>query len=307
MPSDDTFNPTDNVYTDHAGSRTWLNQPIAPTAVTGTPTILVAARDPEVTATVAISLQGNGYRAVVAEDLSGARHVIQSGKVRAAIVDEDLPQLEGAALFNSLRRGSTLPIIVLGSKRPVQDEIYWLRGGANDFVGKPFPMVRLLARLENVLRFHDQDCQGEWLQSDTVKINLLARTAWREGREIPLCSRESSLLEVLMRHEGRVVQRQWLLTHLWTGGACRHAGALTAIIYRLRQKLDGPFRRKLIHSVRKAGLIFLADGTSSSMVACSRLNQSFPAFASVYRRRDHPSSARAGSTLDHAGEAASSG
>ena len=170
------------------------------------------------------------------------------------VVDRMLPGLDGLSLVKSLRAsGDKTPVIFLTAVSGVDDRVAGLEAGADDYLTKPFAFSELLARVHALARRPAASVETTSLQVADLHLDLLARTARRADQDIELQPREFTLLEVLMRNEGRVVSRTMLLEQVWDFHFDPKTSVVETHISRLRSKIDKPFPEPLLHTVRNLG------------------------------------------------------
>tara|TARA_R110002167_G_scaffold8764_11_gene40088 strand:+ start:697 stop:1374 length:678 start_codon:yes stop_codon:yes gene_type:complete len=171
-----------------------------------------------------------------------------------AVIDRMLPGLDGLAIVRSLRgSGSGMPIILLTAMGGVDDRVEGLEAGADDYLVKPFAFSELMARINALARRPSLKAQITELHVADLTLDLVRRTTMRAGRNIDLKPREFSVLEVLMRNEGRVVTRTMLLEKVWDFNFLPQTSVVETLISRLRAKIDKPFDVHLLHTVRNTG------------------------------------------------------
>lgn len=170
------------------------------------------------------------------------------------IVDRMVPGLDGLSLVRSLRAaGTKTPILFLTSVGGIDDRVEGLDAGGDDYLVKPFAFSELLARVNALLRRPPAVAERTVLEVADLKMDLLRRAVVRAGQEIGLQPREFTLLEVLMRNEGRVVTRTMLLERVWDFHFDPKTSVVETHISRLRAKIDRPFETQLLHTVRNTG------------------------------------------------------
>lgn len=179
-------------------------------------------------------------------------------RYRVIIVDRMLPMLDGLKLVRTLRQeGRTTPVIFLTTMDGIDDRVQGLEAGGDDYLVKPFAFEELLARIR-VLARRSQGAQPS-LRAGALELNLMQRTAMREGRPIDLLPQEFRLLEYLVRHADSVVTRKMLLEHVWDIHFDPHTSVVESHISRLRAKLNLGFDVDLIQTVRGIGYKLLAS------------------------------------------------
>jgi two-component system, OmpR family, response regulator len=173
-----------------------------------------------------------------------------------AIVDVMLPRRDGLAIIDELRRRRiTTPVLILSARRSVDDRVRGLQAGGDDYLTKPFAFTELLARVQALLRRSTQTPTPTTLVVDDLEVDLLSRRVTRAGRPIELRPREFSLLEYLMRNAGRVVSKTMILSHVWEYAFDPQTNVVDVLVSRLRDRIDRPFERKLLHTVRGVGYV----------------------------------------------------
>jgi two-component system copper resistance phosphate regulon response regulator CusR len=173
------------------------------------------------------------------------------------ILDLMLPGRDGLEILAGLRqRGVAVPVLVLTSRDTVKDRVIGLDAGADDYLVKPFAFSELLARIRALMRRGRTESQ-ERLKIGDLEMDAAGRVAVRDGKELSLTAREFDLLEYLLRQQGRVVSREMLARDVWNETA-RYTpldNVIDVHIAHLRRKLDEPFRKKLLHTVRGVGFV----------------------------------------------------
>jgi two-component system OmpR family response regulator len=170
------------------------------------------------------------------------------------VVDRMLPGMDGLSLVRALRAaGRKSPVLFLTSVGGIDDRVEGLEAGADDYLVKPFAFLELLARVNALARRPPPVSQQTILQVADLKMDLICRRVTRGGTEIDLHPREFTLLQVLMRNEGRIVTRTMLLERVWEFHFDPKTSVVETHVSRLRAKVDKPFETPLIHTVRNVG------------------------------------------------------
>ncbi|MEI4473753.1 response regulator transcription factor [Frigidibacter sp. MR17.24] len=170
------------------------------------------------------------------------------------VVDRMLPGLDGLSVVRTLRAsGNLTPVLFLTSLGGVDDRIEGLNAGADDYLTKPFAFGELSARLSALARRPQMKAEETVLAAGDLKMDLIRRRVTRAGQEIDLLPREFALLEHLLRRKGRVQTRTMLLEAVWDLNFDPQTNVVETHVSRLRAKVDRPFDRELIETVRGAG------------------------------------------------------
>ena len=176
-----------------------------------------------------------------------------------AIVDLMLPKRDGLSLIEALRsRGVATPVLILSARRSVDDRVRGLQSGGDDYLTKPFAFAELLARVQALVRRATRAPEPTTLTVDDVVLDLLSRKVTRGGTPLDLRPREFTLLEFLMRHAGHVVSKTMILSHVWEYNFDPQTNVVDVLVSRLREKIDRPFEKKLLHTVRGVGYVLRA-------------------------------------------------
>jgi two-component system OmpR family response regulator len=176
-----------------------------------------------------------------------------------AIVDVMLPRRDGLSLIEELRRrGVTTPVLILSARRAVDDRVRGLQTGGDDYLTKPFAFTELLARVQALVRRATRPAEPTSLTLEDLTLDLLSRRVARGGAPIDLRPREFALLEYLMRNAGRVVSKTMILSHVWSYSFDPQTNVVDVLVSRLRDKIDEPFAKKLLHTVRGVGYVLRA-------------------------------------------------
>lgn len=174
--------------------------------------------------------------------------------VDLAIVDRMMPGMDGLSLVKALRASkSDLPVIFLTALGDVEDRVDGLMAGGDDYLVKPFHFSELLARITVLARRPAQAAQPTALKVHDLELDLLSRTATRQGQHIELLNKEFALLQLLMDTPGRVISRTMILEKIWDFSFDPGTTVVETHISKLRQKVDKPFDVALIHTVRNMG------------------------------------------------------
>jgi len=177
------------------------------------------------------------------------------------VLDLMLPRRDGLEVLTTLRkRGLQTPVLILTAKDTIEDRVHGLDSGADDYLVKPFAFPELLARIRALLRRGRPD-QILKLQQDDLAMDLVTRKVVRAGQPLELTVKEFELLEYLLRHVGHVVSREMLASDVWrvSARATPLDNVIDVTVARLRRKIDDPFEKKLLHTVRGVGFVLRTE------------------------------------------------
>ena len=217
--------------------------------------VLVVEDDQAVAGFVIKGLREAGHQAEHAGTGRDGLFLAASEPFDAIVLDRMLPGgLDGLRVLETLRgQGDQTPVLVLSALSAVDERVRGLKAGGDDYLAKPFAFAELLARVEALARRSRSEAPQTRLQVGDLELDLLARTAYRQGKRLDLLPREVMLLEYLMRRAGQVVTRTMLLENVWGYHFDPQTNVVDVHVSRLRSKVDKPFAGALIHTVRGSG------------------------------------------------------
>jgi heavy metal response regulator len=208
---------------------------------------------------LAKGLRENGYAVDVSHDGDEGGFLATTEPYDVIILDIMLPGQSGLDLLKELRTaGRSSPVLILSARDALEDRIRGLDLGADDYLVKPFAFPELLARLRALQR-RPPSMSPAQLACDDLSMDLVRHRVVRAGREIELTPKEFSLLEYLLRHRGEVVTRTAIIEHVWDMQFDSFSNVLEVLVNRVRNKVDVPFGRLLIHTVRGVGYALRAE------------------------------------------------
>ena len=216
--------------------------------------VLVVEDDGETADYICSSLRALGHVIEHAQDgKQGFLHALDHD-FDVMVIDRMLPGLDGLSLVKSLRSAKVAtPILFLSAMDGLNDRVDGLEAGADDYLVKPFAFSELSARLSALARRPPMQAEETHLRIADLEMDLIRHAVSRAGRDIPLQPREFRLLTYLMKNADRVVTRTMLLEAVWEFNFDPNTNVVETHISRLRSKVDKPFDRPLIHTVRGAG------------------------------------------------------
>jgi two-component system, OmpR family, response regulator len=205
---------------------------------------------------VARGLREAGFAVDVAVDGEEGLAAALDQEPDVAIVDLMLPRRDGLSLIDELRRrGRSTPVLILSARRSVDDRVKGLQAGGDDYLTKPFAFAELLARVQALVRRASRSPEPTALTVEDLSLDLLTRKVTRAGAPIDLRPREFALLEYLMRNAGKVVSKTMILSHVWEYSFDPQTNVVDVLVSRLRDRIDRPFDRKLLQTVRGVGYV----------------------------------------------------
>ena len=201
-----------------------------------------------------------GYATDVAHTGEDALRMARSTAYDAIVLDVMLPGLDGFGVCRELRSsGVWTPILMLTARDDVLDRVAGLDAGADDYLTKPFSFAELLARLRALARRTLAE-RPTVLVAGSLRLDPATQQVWRGDVAIELSAKEFALLETFMRRPGQVLSRRDLLEHTWDGANENRSNVVDVYVGYLRTKLDRPFGRRSIETVRRSGYRLRVDG-----------------------------------------------
>ena len=198
--------------------------------------ILLVDDDPTLRQTLAIGLRAEGHEVLLAADGRSALQAATEDQPDLMVLDLGLPDLSGVEVLRELRSWSRLPVVVLSARDGSEDKVEALDLGADDYVTKPFGVAELLARIRAAARRAGSDLPV--VATGSLTIDLPARQVTRDGSVVRLTPTEWGVLEVLVRHPGRLVSQKDLLHEVWGPSYDRETNYLRVYVAGLRKKLE---------------------------------------------------------------------
>jgi two-component system, OmpR family, response regulator len=217
--------------------------------------LLLVEDDAKLAAAVSRGLRSEGYAVDLAVDGEAALLDADVWEYDAVVLDLMLPRRDGFDVCRTLReRGSLVPILMLTARGRVDDRIRGLDAGADDYLAKPFDFGELLARVRALIRRGPSERPAS-LHVGDLTVDPASHEVMRSGRAVDLTAREFSVLEFLARHPGELVTRARLLDHVWDANYEGSTNIVDVYVGYLRKKLEKPFGKPLIRTVRGAGFV----------------------------------------------------
>ncbi|MBB1596968.1 heavy metal response regulator transcription factor [Achromobacter sp. UMC46] len=190
----------------------------------------------------------------VAHNGIDGQHLAMEHDYDVIVLDAMLPGMDGFAVLRSLRTVRQTPVIMLTARDGVEDRIRGLHDGADDYLVKPFSFLELLARLQALTR-RGRAQEPVQLRIGDLQIDLISRKAWRAGARLDLTAKEFALLAVLARRQGEILSKTAIAELVWDMNFDSNVNVVEVAIKRLRGKVDAPFGRRLLHTIRGMGYV----------------------------------------------------
>ena len=228
-------------------------------AITQTRHILLVDDEPRLIESIARALPPDEFTSTLANSAEEAFFSLHAKSADVIVLDITLPQRSGLELLKQLRtEGVNTPVLLLTSHNEPEDRVHGLEAGADDYLGKPFSLPELVARIRALLRRSaPQAAAQEIFTVGDLRLDLSTRVATRSNVRLDLTLREFELLVYLARQKGGVVSREMLAKNVWheTSRFTPLTNVIDVQIGRLRRKLDEPFTSRLLHTVRGLGFM----------------------------------------------------
>ncbi|MBF6226842.1 response regulator [Nocardia abscessus] len=217
--------------------------------------MLVVDDEPQIVRALRINLSVRGYEVITAATGGAGLRAAADRHPDVVILDLGLPDMDGIEVLGGLRGWTSAPVIVLSARTDSADKVEALDAGADDYVTKPFGMDELLARLRAAVRrgATDPDAPAPVVTTESFTVDLAAKKVTKRGETVHLTPTEWGMLEMLVRHRGKLVGRRELLREVWGPSYATETHYLRVYLAQLRRKLeDDPSRPK--HLLTEAGM-----------------------------------------------------
>ncbi|MYT74059.1 MULTISPECIES: response regulator [unclassified Streptomyces] len=205
--------------------------------------VLVVEDDPQLVRALVISLQARRFGVDAAPDGATALRLAAARQPDVVLLDLGLPDMDGIDVIKALRGRTGVPIMVLSARRASGEKVAALDAGADDYVTKPFSMDELLARLRAAVRRAESapaapDAAAVLVETEHFTVDLVAKRAVRDGRDVRLTPTEWHLLEILVSNPGRLISQKRLLSEVWGASQSNKTNYLRVYMAQLRRKLE---------------------------------------------------------------------
>lgn len=220
--------------------------------------ILVVEDEKKVGAFIKKGLEEDSYSVELAHDGDKGEELAVAQNFDLIILDILMPKKDGLTLLKELRaKQISTPVLMITAKGSVDDKVKGLDSGADDYLVKPFAIAELLARVRSLLRRGPAEKSTSLVVGD-LALDLVSHKARRGYKLIDLTAKEYTLLEYFMRNANRVLSRTIISEHIWNYNFDTGTNIIDVYINHLRNKIDGGFDKKLIHTVRGVGYMMKA-------------------------------------------------
>jgi two-component system copper resistance phosphate regulon response regulator CusR len=200
-------------------------------------------------------LTENGFVVDIADNGKDGLHYAESHSYDCIVLDVMMPGMDGWSVIENIRKtNKDLPILMLTARDGIEDRVKGLTLGADDYLVKPFAFSELLARVHAIIR-RGKVQQQEQIEVGDLMIDLRKQKVTRKGKRIDLTPKEFTLLSFLARHAGEVMSRTIISEQVWDMNFDSDTNIVDVALKRLRDKIDGPFENKLLHTVRGVGYV----------------------------------------------------
>lgn len=218
--------------------------------------ILIVEDEKQMASFISLELNHEGYEVdVVYNGIDGLNKALNNN-YDIILLDIMLPLLNGMEVCRRLRKEKDTPIIMLTAKSDITDKVSGLDMGADDYLTKPFQIEELLARIRVILRRKSQKInQDKIIQVADLKLDLEKKQVSRANNIIELTKKEYELLEYLMKNNGIVISREKIIEKVWNYDFVGDTKIVDVFISYLRSKIDDPYDKKLINTVRGFGYV----------------------------------------------------
>lgn len=212
--------------------------------------ILIVEDEKKIADSISQGLRENSFQTEVAYDGKLGLQLFESGSFQLAILDINLPGINGYELCRSIRsRDPSVPVIMLTAMNTLDNKIEGFDAGADDYIIKPFDFRELLVRVRALLkRIHSTVATGVMLKAGDLQMNLDSKEVTRAGRTILLTAKEFQLLEYFLRNKNRVLSRVDIALNVWDIDFDSGTNVIDVYVNYLRKKIDKQFDTSLIHT-----------------------------------------------------------
>ena len=216
--------------------------------------ILIVEDEPKMAVYLRKGLMEESYRVDMAVDGKEGLFLALHEDYDLVVLDVMLPEIDGLEVLKRLRAQKSTPVLMLTARDTVEDKVAGLESGADDYLSKPFAYAELLARIRALLRRPAQAIDPVLSVGD-MEIDVIRRRVRRGNVRIDLTAQEFALLKLFAEHQGEVLTRTFVTSQVWDMNFDSDTNVVDVAIKRLRAKIDNPFDKKLLHTVRGMGYV----------------------------------------------------
>jgi two-component system, OmpR family, copper resistance phosphate regulon response regulator CusR len=216
--------------------------------------ILIVEDEPKMASYLRKGLMEASFRVDTAVDGKEGLFLALHEDYDVIVLDVMLPEIDGLQVLKRLREQKRTPVLLLTARDSVEDKVSGLESGADDYLSKPFAYAEFLARIRALSRRPSQSIDSVLCVGD-MEIDLLRRRVRRANVRIELTAQEFSLLKLFAERQGEVLTRAFVTSQVWDMNFDSDTNVVDVAIKRLRAKIDNPFERKLLHTVRGMGYV----------------------------------------------------
>jgi two-component system, OmpR family, response regulator len=222
--------------------------------------VLIVEDEPHMAELIGRGLEREGMAVDIASTGEQAVEMATAADYDSIVLDILLPGIDGFETCRRLRSSQVwAPVLMLTALDSVEDRVLGLDTGADDYLVKPFAFAELLARLRAVSRRREPE-RPSVLEAGDLRLDPASRRVWRSDAEVSLSAKEFAILETFMRRPGDALSRGYLVAHAWDSSYADSSNIIDVYVRRLRKKIDEPFGRQTIETVRGAGYRLRGDG-----------------------------------------------
>lgn len=217
--------------------------------------ILIVEDDPKTADYLRQGLTESGYVVDLADRGVDGSHLVTENEYDLVLLDINLPDIDGWTILQNIRHRGDIPVLMLTARGLLKDKVKGFDLGADDYLVKPFQFPELLARVRRLLHRGARPTVPDVIRIGDLELDSARHRAYRNGTRIDLTAKEFTLLHLLMRRTGEVLTRTQIASLVWDINFDSDTNVVEVVIRRLRIKIDEPFEKKLIHTVRGVGYV----------------------------------------------------
>ncbi|MBU7440552.1 heavy metal response regulator transcription factor [Paraburkholderia fungorum] len=219
--------------------------------------ILIVEDEPKMASYLRKGLTEASYTVDTADNGKDGLFLAMQQEFDLIVLDVMLPEMDGFEVLRRLRAQKHTPVLLLTARDAIEDKVAGLELGADDYLSKPFAYAEFLARIRSLLRRAPRGVRDMLVIAD-LEVDLVKRRVRRGDTRIDLTAQEFSLLQLLAERPGEVLTRTFITSQIWDMNFDSDTNVVDVAIKRLRAKLDAPFDRKLLHTIRGMGYVLEA-------------------------------------------------